>query len=474
MASRVQTLRSSTAGSRPASGSREPGELYVNFSDNQIGVIDTNQDPVDLLAIRPHSTTCSYVAGDLVVHNGYIYRSRTGSSPGPFTDSQWDYAFVVTKPASGRSQTIESGAQSDIPLIVKGVPGQQNSLFEIQKSDGTPVLDITPTGDLLNNGHYFQRGFDSLTLNVDPAGSATPADPIGDEQGSGDAFDTFDSLIAFVSERLSVNLLVINLANGTHTGTTIPGGLAGSVVIEGASVAGTIVTGLLIFRNPGRVSNITVNGMLYSASGASIALKDTININSAGINNTALNCENKVRIERQAVVNITHSEAGFPAVRKSRGGGEFINYGTLNIDQTNAHPYAFELLAGTIERWGVISTPGTVKTIYVGASVTGDTSTKNAMTGGAVVEYERAKFETQGYHIDKRTGFMTVWGYASANGGDTVTFNTAFPVACRAVALTGANATEVKISQATVTKTGVTVQHDAGKSIFVYYIAVGY
>jgi hypothetical protein len=42
------TLRSSVPGKRPAPGTRNAGELYVNFADKVIGVIDPNGVPVDL------------------------------------------------------------------------------------------------------------------------------------------------------------------------------------------------------------------------------------------------------------------------------------------------------------------------------------------------------------------------------------------------------------------------------------------
>lgn len=45
---RVQTLRSSVAGNRPAAGSRAVGELYVNFADKVLGYIDPALNPIDV------------------------------------------------------------------------------------------------------------------------------------------------------------------------------------------------------------------------------------------------------------------------------------------------------------------------------------------------------------------------------------------------------------------------------------------
>ena len=73
MVNRVQTLRSSVPGTAPAPGTRQPGELYVNFPDNALGVIDPTQNPVDLIPVRYFSSLASYFTGDCVLQNGRIY-----------------------------------------------------------------------------------------------------------------------------------------------------------------------------------------------------------------------------------------------------------------------------------------------------------------------------------------------------------------------------------------------------------------
>jgi len=84
---RVQTLRSSTAGSRPTG--RSPGELYVNFPDNALGVANAAGTSFDLLAVRFHSTLASYAIGDYVVSGGVLYRATASSVPGAFTPANW-------------------------------------------------------------------------------------------------------------------------------------------------------------------------------------------------------------------------------------------------------------------------------------------------------------------------------------------------------------------------------------------------
>ena len=85
MPQRVQTLRSSTKKQRPAPGTREVGELYVNFPDLQLGVVDAAKNPTDLLAVRFFSTTTDYIYGDFVVYAGAGYKSKGSIPAGPLT-----------------------------------------------------------------------------------------------------------------------------------------------------------------------------------------------------------------------------------------------------------------------------------------------------------------------------------------------------------------------------------------------------
>src|SRR5215472_19120445 len=95
MVNRVQTLRSSTAGARPAVGSRQPGELYTNWPDNAFGVINASQAPVDLLPIRFFSSLAAYAAGDMVRQAGPLYIANVAITAGAFNATQWNKIAVA-------------------------------------------------------------------------------------------------------------------------------------------------------------------------------------------------------------------------------------------------------------------------------------------------------------------------------------------------------------------------------------------
>jgi hypothetical protein len=90
MVSPVQTLRSDISGDRPPAGKLE-GELYVNFADKQIGVVDTAGTPQDLLEIRMFSEEIIYTDDQGVFHLGSLCTPRYDTvGPGPFKIEQWD------------------------------------------------------------------------------------------------------------------------------------------------------------------------------------------------------------------------------------------------------------------------------------------------------------------------------------------------------------------------------------------------
>ena len=90
MTTRVQTTRSSIAGNRPAAGTRPPGELFVNFADLQLGVINASQAPVDLVAVRFFNIGANYAIGDFAIYNGQLYRSTAAQTPTAWVASNWD------------------------------------------------------------------------------------------------------------------------------------------------------------------------------------------------------------------------------------------------------------------------------------------------------------------------------------------------------------------------------------------------
>lgn len=89
MPNRVQTLRSSAPGNLPQAGTRQPGELWVNFADANFGYIDASQTAQKLLAIRLFMNTAPYAVGDFVIYQGVIYRAIAPSSAGAFTVANW-------------------------------------------------------------------------------------------------------------------------------------------------------------------------------------------------------------------------------------------------------------------------------------------------------------------------------------------------------------------------------------------------
>ncbi len=90
MPTAIQTARSSVPLARPTAGARAPGELYVNWPDKQIGVIDDSQAPLDLLAVRFYSAATVYQPGDIVSNDGNLYRALELAGPEAFDPAKWE------------------------------------------------------------------------------------------------------------------------------------------------------------------------------------------------------------------------------------------------------------------------------------------------------------------------------------------------------------------------------------------------
>ena len=90
MTSRVQEHHYATTNTRPGATTRPPGELWLNFPDYKLGMIDAAQAAVDLLAVRNYASTSTYALGDYVVHAGDLLRAKTALTPHAFSATDWD------------------------------------------------------------------------------------------------------------------------------------------------------------------------------------------------------------------------------------------------------------------------------------------------------------------------------------------------------------------------------------------------
>jgi hypothetical protein len=129
---RILILRSSTAGARPVG--RDTGELYVNLPDNQLGVIDDTNAPVDLIAVRHFSAAASYFTGDCVLYNGKIYIATGIFGPGPFNPLDWTVVTMATDlalymPLSGGTFTGIVRFPANNSVVINGAAGSARALI---------------------------------------------------------------------------------------------------------------------------------------------------------------------------------------------------------------------------------------------------------------------------------------------------------------------------------------------------------
>jgi len=122
LTNRLQILRSSTPGQVPAAGVRLAGEMWTNFPDLQLGVIDTTKTAQKLLAVRFFATTANYATGDAVVRSGEIYIAKSAITAGAFNPAQWNQIAWL----------------SDIPALYV-LPTASTTVLGGVKIDGTTI-----------------------------------------------------------------------------------------------------------------------------------------------------------------------------------------------------------------------------------------------------------------------------------------------------------------------------------------------
>lgn len=154
MVNRVQTLRSSTAGTVPASGTRQPGELWLNFADKNLGYIDASQVAQKVLAVRFFSTLTSYVAGDIVWNGGALYAANGAITPGAFNAGQWQLIGGIGfsyLPTAGGTLTGQLVVSAGGVSVTGGGLGVTAGAVNLSPANSNVTVSPTGTGTLTAN-----------------------------------------------------------------------------------------------------------------------------------------------------------------------------------------------------------------------------------------------------------------------------------------------------------------------------------
>jgi hypothetical protein len=127
--------------------------------------------------------------------------------------------------------------------------------------------DLAVTGDITERGRNVASNFAELTLNVDPTGSANPADPIGDGDGSGDAFNSPYSCLRWAATRINVGRLYVIVQAGSYTDWNVSLGIGGGISELFIYGAGASTTTVRLSGNVGNNFGLNFNGVTLRLSG---------------------------------------------------------------------------------------------------------------------------------------------------------------------------------------------------------------
>ena len=235
MTTRGQFLRSSTPGQKPAAGTRQPGELWLNFSDKQVGLIDTAKTAQPMIAVRFFSTAANYASGDFVVQAGGIWVAKSAVTAGAFNPAQWAELAYLT----------------DIPALYV-LPTASTSVLGGVKIDGTTIT--------INSGVISSAGLVTV--------SATAPSPV---QNGALWYDLVGGqLYAWVNDGTSSQWVVA--VNQSIGGVYLP--LVGGVLTGGLTVAPSSGYAPLILNAPASGQGMIVQGSMQAKARWVLALGD--------------------------------------------------------------------------------------------------------------------------------------------------------------------------------------------------------
>ena len=156
----IPLLYSPTPNTKPLVNTRLPGEVWTNFADLQLGLIDAAANSTPLIAVRYFSPNTAYSGGDFVVQAGHIYFAKAVVPIGPFNATQWTSVATAADIAAAPYLPLAGGALTG-PLLLAADPTLPLGAATKQYSDkhllltGGQIsggLDVAGTAGLEANG----------------------------------------------------------------------------------------------------------------------------------------------------------------------------------------------------------------------------------------------------------------------------------------------------------------------------------
>ena len=203
MTSTVQTFRSTTPTAKPLVSTRQPGELWVNFPDKQLGLIDASQTAQPLIAVRFFSAATSYVSGDIVTQGASLWIAKGSVPAGAFAAAQWNQVATYT------GGTFAS-------LILNGPAGTNRSLFS--QTAGVNRWELQLAGLTSESGS--NAGSDFSIYRYNDAGAVIDA-PFAITRSTGratfslDPFGPSGGYLPLIGGTLSGNLSITRAGSAT-------------------------------------------------------------------------------------------------------------------------------------------------------------------------------------------------------------------------------------------------------------------
>jgi hypothetical protein len=194
----------------------EPGEIIVNTSNRQIAVGDASAAtlgaPKPLIGVRFFDAAARYVANDIVVQAGGIYRANATIPPGAFNAANWTQLGVVTGIAATAVTFTPVG--DVIATDVQGAIAEVDAEKVARAGDTMAGHLSLPTGPAAANAvrkDYVDAATAALQSTKAPLASPVfTGDPQAPTPTAGDS-DTSIATTAFVKNAVDAGVAAIDL-----------------------------------------------------------------------------------------------------------------------------------------------------------------------------------------------------------------------------------------------------------------------
>jgi len=169
-----------TPSDKPSDGTMRHGEMWGNSTDKRFGIGDQSGNPIELVAVRLHSSAAKYYVDDVVVYQGGLWKCILEHTGSVFDGSMWESAgggsggglawelssSGAVSAVGGAGYQVYTATEARTVNLEVGEVGKTIGICDVSRNCGTNTITVVSSGSekIMGLVENFEMDIDGMTV----------------------------------------------------------------------------------------------------------------------------------------------------------------------------------------------------------------------------------------------------------------------------------------------------------------------